>query len=145
MEVEFIEPSPKERAKLVLLGLVVVAGYVAIDIYWPSFMGFVKGLPLCEQLPWLRGWVVAFVAIVASIAAMLGWQGYRILHARQLPLPGALVFRRTKIRRGAFVLAQGYAFCALALALVVGFACLLPRGWSFVYPLFLTASACNGA
>ena len=145
MESEFIDPSPKGRARLVLLSLVAVAGYVAIDIYWPRFMGHVKGLPLCEQLPWLRGFVVAFVGIVVSMASMLGWQGYRILRSGQLPLPGALVFRRTRIRRGASVLMQGYLFCALALAIVAGFAYLLPKGWSFVYPLFLPAGACNGA
>jgi hypothetical protein len=79
------------------------------------------------------------------IAGTLGWQGYKILRFRQLPLPGALVFRRTKIKRGVSVLVQGYVSSAFAVALIAGFLYLLPKGWSFVHPLFVTAGACNGA
>lgn len=114
MEDRFIEPTFGGRLKLGVCALAGFALSVAMDFWWPPFMGYVRALPICESLPWLMGVFLTFVGLC--------W------------LAGLSVFRATLFglwsatkskRRGTGWRARldGYAFVLLAVA-------------AFVAPLF---------
>jgi hypothetical protein len=119
MDAQFVEPTRAGRIKLamfVLAGLLVSA---AMHTWWHPFMGYVQSLPICEQLPWLRGIVLTFIAIswLVGIAAV---RAARLtLVSGQSPFPGAWVWSRTKLRTGWKARLDG---CAFALYSTICFA-----------------------
>ena len=145
MHAEFIEPTTSGRVRIVTIWVLAMLCSVAIDVFWPRLMQFVRALPLCEQVPWMRGLFLFLVAFVISIPVVLASHGRRILQFRQLPLPGTLVFRRTKVKRGSLVLLQAYVFFALAGLMILGLAYATFRGWSVVAMAFTYSPECNGA
>jgi hypothetical protein len=50
MDARFMEPTTAGRLKLVLC-VVVGAAILAVELWWGLFMAFVRGAPMCEQLP----------------------------------------------------------------------------------------------
>ena len=76
---------------------------------WLGFMDHVRSLPLCDQMVWLRILVfVLFVCPIIFFCILLVAAGRRTLKYGQVPWPGALVWDRTRVRRGGWVLAHAY-------------------------------------
>lgn len=144
-EIEFVEPSPTGKARLIVVYLAAMAACAVPFLTWPRVASSIGHLPACEQVPWLRGYLVGTLAVLLLFAAAVGRHGYKILRFRQLPLPGAVVFRRTSVRRGARVIVQGYVLCAVAVVVVAGLLSILPEAWGFFRPLFVSTGRCGVA
>jgi len=143
VQAQFIEPTPAGRRKLVamLLGAV-VAGLVIKLWLSPAYFAHIRGLPVCDQLPWLRGTLISAMVIPFLIAA--AWAvptALKLLRHGQSPLPGTLVFVRTPIKRGRAVRWRAYglfAWSAVALMLPV-------LGWHLMAqtPIFSPSARCT--
>jgi hypothetical protein len=144
MEDTFVESSARSRKKLLLLYVIAAFAYLAIDIYWPRLMTYIQSLPLCARISWLRGIAIAFFACLASVPVMLCWHARKVLRFRQLPLPGALVFYRTKIQRGPWVVLQAYFLFFMAVVIAVGLVYAIYNDSFMVLSLFTEGSDCNG-
>ena len=145
MNTEYVEPNRGRMLRRLVLLAVLIYCYVNIDAYWQRLMGFVKALPPCEQIPWLRTIAIAMVVLLMLGPVLVAWEGYRILQFRQWPLPGAFVWRRTKIKRDRWVPVRAYAQFAAALAVAVGIVYLVHLMWPFIRPAFVAWPECNGA
>ena len=145
MDPEFIESSPTYWVRALALFALAALCSVAIDLYWPKLMQFVKALPLCDQIPWWRSIVIGLASPFILASGLLASAGWKVLRFRQWPLPGTLVWRRTKIKRGPRVLLHAYMSFAVAGAIVAGLAFLAHLAWPIVRPVFTTWPGCNGA
>lgn len=101
MNNEYIEPTPEGRRNLLLLtaAAIIVGGAFKLWLT-PHFFAYIATLPPCDQLPWLRGCLLAAIATPALFGAWGIPHAIRILKAKQSPLPGTWVFRRRPIKRG---------------------------------------------
>ena len=120
METKFIEPTVASRVKLALCAGFGIVLSLAMDRWWPPFMGFVKGLSTCESLPWLRGITIAFVILFLLAGLSAFRAAIMTLRSGQSPFPGAWVWSRTKVRMGWKAKLDGYGFALLALLCVLG-------------------------
>ncbi len=114
---EYIEPTRTSRIKL---GLLVVAGALAslaMELWWHPFMDYVRSLPLCEGLPWLRGILIAFCLGSWLLSLVLLRASVLTFRSGQTPFPSAWVWSRTRVRTGWFAQFSGAGFAALALVL----------------------------
>lgn len=121
MEQDFIEPSKSSRKKLLMLviGAALIGGLLQF-VLMPQYFAFVKALPPCDQFPWLRGALAVVIFSVPAIAIF--WaipHARKLLKYEQIPLPGAWVWRRTPIKRGASVRWMAYGLFAWALLAVI--------------------------
>ncbi|MBA4216738.1 MAG: hypothetical protein V3V71_07190 [Roseateles sp.] len=123
MEDRFIEPTFGGRLKLGVCALAGFALSVAMDFWWPPFMGYVRALPICESLPWLMGVFLTFVGLCWLAGLSVFRAALLTLRSGQTPFPGAWIWSRTKVRTGWRARLDGYAFVLLAVA-------------AFVAPLF---------
>ena len=145
MHPEFIEPNASRRRTAIALLVAGILCYVAILHYWPELMQLVKALPLCDQIPWWRAMVIGLASPFILAPAFLARDGYKVLRFRQWPLPGTLVWRRTKIKRGPWVLVHAFMSFAMAGVIVAGFAYFAHLAWPSVRPVFTSWPECNGA
>lgn len=114
MDPGYIEPTTATRLKLAIASLIGVAIYVAMELWWQPFMEFVRGLPVCESLPWLRGVIIVFTLGIWFAGLSVLRAAVKTLRAGQSPFPGAWVWTRTKIKSGWRARLDGYAFALLA-------------------------------
>lgn len=117
---KFIEPTLASRLKLtfcVVLGLFL---WLAMELWWEPFMAYVKDLPLCESLPWLRGVTLGFVAIFWLAGLSAARASGLILTSGQSPFPNAWVWTRTPVRTGWRARLDGYAAGLIAAACFFG-------------------------
>lgn len=114
MESGYIEPTTASRMKLAIASVMGLALYVAMELWWQPFMDFVRGLPVCESLPWLRGIIIAFALCIwfAGLSALRA--AVKTFRSVQSPFPGAWVWTRTKIKTGWRAKLDGYAFAFVA-------------------------------
>lgn len=113
-ESEYVEPTPRARIRFAALLLCVLALGATLHAYLPGWLAQRATQPLCDQLPVVRGLAVVLLAMFLGPAALVGWQAVRVIRAGQLPVPGSLVVRRTKIRRGRPVVVGAHVALALA-------------------------------
>ncbi len=114
---EYIEPTLASRIKFGSLVLAGVLASLAMDQWWHPFMNYVRSLPLCDGLPWLRGILVTFLLAFWLLALLLARTSVLTFRSGQTPLPSAWVWSRTKVHTGriARLTAAMYALLALTL------------------------------
>jgi hypothetical protein len=144
MDPEFLGPSLGRWRTLLFQIAVLIVGYGAL-VYWPELMRLVGRLPPCEQLPWWRAIAIGLALVFVVPAASLVWDGYRALRLRQWPLPGTLLFRRRRVKRGRSVLFHAYASFVAAATIIAFFGYLAQLAWPELRPAFATYPVCNGA
>lgn len=120
MEPQFIEPTAASRFKLALCGGLGLGLSLAMDHWWAPFMAFVRALPPCESLPWLRGVALTFVSLGLLAALSAARAAVLTIRSAQSPFPGAWVWSRTRIKHGWKARADGYLWMVIALAMAVG-------------------------
>jgi hypothetical protein len=79
------------------------------------------GLPLavCDQISFLKKLAIAVLFSPAGIGVRGIARAHSIIRHEQIPLPGARIFRKTRVRRGRAVRYQGYALVALSIVLML--------------------------
>lgn len=114
MNDEFAEPTSPARRKVIyrkLALLAVVPGVVMLVLWF--VLGHMETLDECDRVPWILG-VRIFQILIFVIGAMFCARfSYRLVRTAQMPLPDALVFRRTRIRKGRPVLVLACAILAM--------------------------------
>jgi hypothetical protein len=100
MAEEYIEPTRRQRLKIVLRALLVLALFLLIKIYNHRLVSFISEKPLCEQQFWWQFYLAFLLFIGLAIIYRYVRLGYLLLIHDQNPLPGTDVFFRTKIVRG---------------------------------------------
>lgn len=115
-EPEFIEPTPQGRRKLVMLiACLALVGLLLDQWLFPAWSRHLQTLPLCERsiqmMGALRAAFLVVPLIVGVFAVIIARQWLRL---RQFPLPGAWVWRRTRIRRGRIVQLRAYALLVMS-------------------------------
>jgi hypothetical protein len=120
METKFIEPTASGRLKLVLCVLLGLGLNVVMDRWWNPFMEFVRSLPTCESLLWLRGIVIGFAVLGLLTALVAARAATLTLRSGQSPFQGAWVWSRVKVRTGWKAKADGYGFALGALLCLLG-------------------------
>lgn len=120
MEARYVEPTFAGRTKLALCVLVGFLLSISMDLWWSSFMTFVKGLPLCESLPWLRGIFLGFTLLSWLAYASAARAGILTLRSGEFPFPGAWVWSRTKVKTGWRAAIDGWVFVFLGVVCFVG-------------------------
>jgi hypothetical protein len=126
-QAQFIEPTPAGRRKIIAMILgAVVAGLVIKLWLSPAYFGYIRGLPVCNQIPWLRNTLI--VAMLGPLVVAAAWAvptALKLLTHGQWPLPGTLVFVRTPIKRGRAASWRAYGMLAWS-----AFALMIPiYGW----------------
>ena len=116
METKYIEPTFESRVKIGLIACAGFAASVAMEIWWRPFTAYVRALPLCESLPWLRGMVVAFALFSLLVGGIAARACLLTLRSGQSPFPSAWVWSRTQVRTGWKAKLAGYIFGVLATA-----------------------------
>ena len=131
MSEEYLEPSPpaERKRRLIQFGVFVVlvlavGAYVGYDITSYKSIGRCAPTPVVRELFIFKISTWLFGALVMSVLA------YRSLLAGQYPLPTAVIFRRTRIRRGRYIKFFA-AFFLLASGLLV-----LMAGLAIAYFVF---------
>jgi len=107
---EYVDPSPLavRKRRLVWFGVFVllvmgVGVYVAINVTISPDSCIHNGL---------RDFFIFKVATILFGASILAYQAYKMLTAGQLPTPTAVIFRRTRVRRGSYVKRLALAYLA---------------------------------
>jgi len=122
-QAQFIEPTPAGRRKIVAMILGGMVAALVIKLWLsPAYFAHIRGLPVCDQLPWLRNTLI--VGMLLPLVVALAWAiptALKLLQHGQSPLPGTLVFVRTPIKRGRAVLWRAYGLFAWSV-----FAAMLP-------------------
>jgi len=103
MKVEYLEPTPTGRARLlaylVLSVLVLVIGQFVL-------FPFINSLVPCEGLGWTKVVLLGEGAFFAAWAFWLIWSAWKTIHFQQYPHPGADVYFRTRVFRGWWLVAD---------------------------------------
>lgn len=119
---EYIEPTPQAKRFYLAAGLIFIpAGLVLAAGLLPPPIGFIKSLPLCEQLRWYRAEIYFVIALIMALGAGAAPFLIRQMISGQVPPPGTWVLRRTLVRRGPHLrwsAAAGLLLLVIALAMV---------------------------
>lgn len=118
MNSNVVVPTWRGRITLALLYLASIAVTVVMKLWWRPFYDYVDSLPECDRLPWMRGIVLFLLAAPVFVAFTMLQHSRQLLQFRQSPLPHALVFFDTKVRRGWPVVAEAYILRTVAAVLV---------------------------
>ena len=119
MSDRYLEPTRASRIKLAVAVMAYIAVYVAMELWWTPFMSYVRALPLCEGLQWLRGLAIAFLLMFAAASFSAARAGILTLQAGQSPFPGAWIWSRTRVRTGVRAKLNGWGFLAVAALMAV--------------------------
>lgn len=113
---EFIEPTREGRRLLLLqIALAIAVGLAMRFWLMPALFAHINSLPRCEQAHWLWWCVVGISVIPVFIAFWSIPVTIRIFRHEQWPLPGAQVFRRTRIQRGWTARLRGFVLLLASL------------------------------
>jgi hypothetical protein len=117
---EFIEATPASKRKIAAQFVsALVAGVVTLEFLMPRFLEFIHALPLCEQVDWLDGTFLVLMGALMLLAAWGIFSARKALRLGRWPLPGAAVWHRTPVRRGALLRRGAYAGLIASLAVIV--------------------------
>lgn len=100
MKMEYIESTKKEKITLVVFYTAVVALYFSNEFYIVPLASYIRELPYCESITWVRGEVIYISIYAVLFMALSFYYAYAYLRWKQIPLPNAYVFRKTKIKYG---------------------------------------------
>ena len=139
---EFIEPTKASRIKLVAIWLAGALFIAISNFFWPSLMTYINSLPLCSQLPWLQAILVTGLFMLLFAAFVFARHSHKVLSSNQTPIPGALVFFRTPIKRGSKAKFEAYVCATGAIFMLVAAIYLPIRTWPTISPIFITPSTC---
>lgn len=122
MNDEFAEPTSPARRKVIyrkLALLPVVAGFVMLVLWF--VLDHMETLGDCDRVPWHLGVHIFQILLFVIGATFCARFSYRLIRTAQMPLPDALLFRRTRIRRGRPVLVIACTILAMGgLILFIG-------------------------
>jgi hypothetical protein len=114
MNERYVEPTTVSRLKLAIATLLAIAASIAMELWWSPLMAYIRALPLCDQLPWLRGISVGFACLFAIACFSTARAGILTLKANQSPFPGAWLWSRTRLKEGLRARIDGYVFLVVA-------------------------------
>lgn len=97
---QFVEPTPQGRRALLLRRGLLVAALSALFVASYLLLAYVKALPDCEWIPWVRGLLAVVVGLPLGMAVYAMRLATRMRRAGQWPLPGTPVLWRRPIERG---------------------------------------------
>jgi hypothetical protein len=80
-----------------------IASALAMLAWWPVLMAHIRGLPVCDQLPWFQGVIALQALLMSAIPALLLAAGLAARRSGRWPPPQMPVLRRTRVVRGAVV------------------------------------------
>lgn len=101
MSQEFINPTIYGK-NILYLRLFTIFLIVCLFYYLgrPMWFGYIETLPYCEQLHWIKLYIIWAMLLPIIIAPFSIYYAYKIVKLNQYPLPNSLVFRKTLIRHG---------------------------------------------
>ncbi len=115
---EFVEPTARSRRKFVVQWSVAIAVLLIALALGKLWFAFPKSLPGCDDLPYLRATLLAWI-VVPFLLGIYGLRfGRRLLVHQQWPPPGRPVFTRQRIRRGRGVRWRAYGLLATSVILL---------------------------
>lgn len=114
-EPEFAEPTRSSRIKALLAFFFAGMVWLFFGPAWRALIQPRMDLPVCEALPWIRGAAAFYLVSFLLVAALCARFSYLILRSGQVPVPGAWLLFRRRIRRGWSAKLDGMAAGAMAL------------------------------
>jgi hypothetical protein len=137
----YIEPTVGGRWKLAAgtgAGVLVSAAYA----HWVQpQVAWVGSLPTCESLPYVRAELLAMALGLWFIGTVLYRSARKIWQLQQSPVPGTVVWSRTRVRTGARAKLEAVAlYCLSAICL---FGPVLLVVWQRFYVIFCFPEACG--
>jgi hypothetical protein len=122
---DFLDPGPHDQ-RVLILSWIALAFAGALIVLWlkPALLAHVNALPVCDQLPWWRAFLVGALCAPVVVALWAVHYARKLLRYEQMPLPGTRVLRRTPIVRGRPVRLRAWLLIAVAaIAVLVSVAC----------------------
>ncbi|MEP7044266.1 MAG: hypothetical protein ABI843_14475 [Dokdonella sp.] len=123
---EYAEPTPQSRRRFAVQWLVagaILAVGLVVNHFWFAFL---KSLPGCDDIPYLRATLLAWL-IIPFLLGIYGLRlGRRLLVHQQWPPPDRPLFKRQRISRGRAVRWRAYG---ILVASVILLATPLWGGW----------------
>jgi hypothetical protein len=120
-DVELVRADPKRSVRFLIIAA--IGALLLAAILWPIYLHFLDAMPQAgarlapERSDELRFQLqLTFFGIFSALAApffLLIFHGVKALRRGVLPLPGALVFRDTRVLRGFAVTWRAYAAIAI--------------------------------
>jgi len=97
---EYLDPLPEERNRR--LAFVVTVAFLATGLIGGALLltAHVKRIPTCEGVAWLITALYAFDGLMLVPILWMVHKAWLGLQYRQIPAPGSLIFKRTKVVRG---------------------------------------------
>jgi len=135
---EFIEPTPQSRRRFAIRWGIAAAGLLLALALGKLWFAFLNSLPVCDDLPYLRATLLAWIIVPFFVGIYYLRLGRRMLIHQQWPPPGRPVFMRQRIRRGRAVRWRAYGLLtmsAVALATPAWGGYLLHRSGIFSAPV----------
>ena len=109
MSAEMLLPTARGRIKLALIYGAAAVWTYTFPMWWRPLMDHMGSLPPCEQIHWARALVILFGATFVVAGLGLLRHARKLLTHHQSPLPDALVFFPTHVRRGWTIIAEARA------------------------------------
>lgn len=109
---EMLRATPSGRrlaGTLIALLIIGLAGFGMFIL--PSLQAAFSPLPSLQSITMIKAGFTILALIVTLLAAALAATGWRIVGSGQTPPPGALLWRDTRIARGAPARRTGIAYC----------------------------------
>ena len=114
MTVEYLEPTPNGRIRLIAYLVVCV---LALTLGRLVLFPFIDSLPSCEGFGWTKLVLLGEGGFLVAWALWLIWSAWNTIRFRQVPHPGADVFFRTRVYRGWWLVADVVARITMFLLL----------------------------
>jgi hypothetical protein len=117
MTERYLIPTVAMRLKLLVAASLWLMFAIAMEIWWNPFMSYVRALPVCAGLPYLRTIFITFALLFGLSSYFCASTGAKILRAGESPVPTAWVLFRTRVKTGWRARADGWTMLAVALLL----------------------------
>lgn len=100
MKDRLIVPTGKSRLMVLSTWAMWLIGFYALALAAGHYSSQVGHLPACQQLPWMRFYLVIAVSLLAMLCFLYARSGWRSWRSGQYPAPGAPVLFTTRIWTG---------------------------------------------
>ncbi len=118
---EFALPTLRGRIAIAVLWLCFFAWAIVTKEFLGPIAHDATKLCYCDSLPYVRGEIIFFSCLALAIAGPSYWLSFQLFKFQQIPLPGAYVFFRTRIRRGWEARIAAIGWLALAVGITGGY------------------------
>ncbi|PUB80974.1 MAG: hypothetical protein DBP02_19625 [gamma proteobacterium symbiont of Ctena orbiculata] len=121
MTTEYLEPTPLNKKKAIILTVFGVAFFVANSLLWPPLMAFVGAKPLCEKVLWLQGLIIFFGLVLIPLSFIMFRRVLSLSIYNQTPLPTDAFFKKQKVHRDWHVKLEQAGLIFVLLVFLLGY------------------------